>query len=62
LTREEYRGVIRKILIKGYRDIVDDIVDEEDLEGLLDKIMAVPLPEKKKGKVTVNKKDKRRRY
>jgi hypothetical protein len=57
LTREEYKKRVWEIL-KGY----NDIVDEEDLEGLLDKIMAVPLPEKKKGKVTVNKKDKRRRY
>ena len=57
MTREEYKKRVWEIL-KGY----NDIVDEEDLEGLLDKIMAVPLPEKKKGKVTVNKKDKRRRY
>jgi len=32
------------------------------LEELLEKIMAIPVPKEKKGKITVNKKDKRRRY
>jgi hypothetical protein len=56
LTREEYKKKVWEIL-KGYLDM-----PIEDLEELLDKIMTVPLPEKKKGKVTVNKKDKRRMY
>lgn len=56
LTKLEYRKIIWGLL-KDYRD--DEITS---LEELLEKIMAIPFPEKKKGKVTFNKKDKSRRY
>jgi len=56
LTKIEYRKIIWGLL-KDYRD--DEITS---LEELLEKIMAIGIPEEKKGKVTENKKDKRRRY
>ncbi|MBA7613409.1 hypothetical protein ES703_20658 [subsurface metagenome] len=52
MTEKEYRKIIWGLL-KDYRD------DEKiTLVELLNKIMAIGIPEEKKGKVTVNKKDK----
>jgi len=56
LTKVEYRKIIWGIL-KDYRG--DPYMT---LEKLLELIMAIPIPGEKKGKVTINKKDKRRKY
>lgn len=52
---EEYKNKVWGILVK-FRDS-----KKMTLKEVTDKIVAIPVPEKK-GKVTINKKDKRRRY